>query len=95
MNHKICLHGLNIKKESQLLGLIGNKAPIKETKNKIKEKSLPGNDLLRYKSIKAISEKGCTVTCIYGIMGKEYSCGGRASGRENEAFSALAFFPME
>ncbi len=70
MTQKICLHGLGLKSEKQLLEKAEKVFAATAVKNKIKEKNLSDNDLLRYRSYKlrSRSRAGCRATCICGVM---------------------------
>lgn len=70
MKHKICLHGLGLKNKGQLLTLLQKLMPVSTVKNKIKEKYLAHEDLLKYKQTKfvPVGELGYKVTCISGVM---------------------------
>ncbi|MBR2219974.1 MAG: hypothetical protein IJ974_03205, partial [Phascolarctobacterium sp.] len=70
MKQKICLHGLGLKNKGQLLTVVQKLLPQSTVKNKIKEKYLANDDLLKYKRTKfvPVSEAGYKVTCISGVM---------------------------
>ena len=70
MKQKICLHGLGLKNKGQLLSVVQKLLPQSTVKNKIKEKYLANDDLLKYKRTKfvPVSEAGYKVTCISGVM---------------------------
>ena len=70
MKHKICLHGLCLKNKGQLLTTVQRLLPPSTVKNKIKEKYLANDDLLKYKCTKflPVNEVGYKVTCITGVM---------------------------
>lgn len=70
MKQKICLHGLGLKNKGQLLTIVQKLLPTATAKNKIKEKYLPNDDLLKYKRTKLVpvNDVGYKVTCISGVM---------------------------
>lgn len=70
MKYKICLHGLALKNKGQLLTVLQKLLPPSTVKNKIKEKYLANDDLLKYKRTKLVpvNDVGYTVTCISGVM---------------------------
>lgn len=67
---KICLHGLNIKHQNQILGLVRNKLPDCLSKYKVKDKYLPNDDMYKYREarFKPKSISGIFVSCSYGNM---------------------------
>lgn len=70
MKHKICLHGLCLKNKGQLLTTVQKLLPPSTVKNKIKEKYLSDDNLLKYKRTKFVPANpvGYKVTCISGVM---------------------------
>ncbi len=70
MKHKICLHGLCLKNKGQLLTTVQKLLPPSTVKNKIKEKYLSDDNLLKYKRTKfvPVNPVGYKVTCISGVM---------------------------
>ena len=70
MKHKICLHGLCLKNKGQLLTMVQKLLPPSTVKNKIKEKFLSDDNLLKYKRTKfvPVNPVGYKVTCITGVM---------------------------
>lgn len=70
MKHKICLHGLCLKNKGQLLTMVQKLLPPSTVKNKIKEKYLSDDNLLKYKRTKfaPVNPVGYKVTCISGVM---------------------------
>ncbi len=70
MKFKICLHGLALKNKGQLLTVVQKLLPQSTVKNKIKEKYLVSDDLLKYKRTKFVpaADVGYSVTCISGVM---------------------------
>ena len=70
MKHKICLHGLCLKNKGQLLTMVQKILPPSTVKNKIKEKYLSDDNLLKYKCTKfvPVNPVGYKVTCITGVM---------------------------
>lgn len=70
MKYKLCLHGLNVKNKGQLLESVKKALPLTAGKTKIKEKYLPDNDFIKYKSMKFryLDSKEVKVTCLFGVM---------------------------
>ena len=70
MKHKICLHGLCLKNKGQLLTMVQKLLPPSTVKNKIKEKYLSDDNLLKYKRTKfvPVNPVGYKVTCISGVI---------------------------
>ena len=70
MKHKICLHGLCLKNKGQLLTMVQKFLPPSTVKNKIKEKYLSDDNLLKYKRTKfaPVNPVGYKVTCISGVI---------------------------
>lgn len=70
MKHTICLHGLGLKNKGQLLTMVQKLLPPSTVKNKIKEKYLANDDLLKYKRTKFIpvNDLGYKLSCISGVM---------------------------
>ena len=70
MKHKICLHGLCLKNKGQLLTMVQKLLPPSTVKNKIKEKYLSDDNLLKYKRTKfvPVNPIGYKVTCISGVI---------------------------
>ncbi len=70
MKYKICLHGLVLKNKGQLLSVVQKLLPPSTVKNKIKEKYLANDDLLKYKRSKftPVVSAGYTVSCVSGVM---------------------------
>ena len=56
MKHKLCLHGLEVKNQAQLLNLAKRLLPDSTVKVKIKEKYFNDNDMYKYLSLIHISE---------------------------------------
>jgi len=67
---KICLHGLNIKHQNQLLGLVRNNLPDCLSKYKVKDKHLVDDDMFKYREarFKPKTVPGLSVSCAYGSM---------------------------
>ena len=70
MKHKICLHGLCLKNKGQLLTMVQKLLPPSTVKNKIKEKYLSDDNLLKYKRTKfvPVNPVGYKVICISGVI---------------------------
>ena len=51
MKHKLCLHGLEVKNQAQLLNLAKRLLPGSTVKVKIKEKYFNDNDMYKYLSL--------------------------------------------
>lgn len=70
MKYKICLHGLNVKNKGQLLESVKKALPLTAVKTKVKEKYLPDNDFIKYKSMKFryLDSKEVRITCLFGVM---------------------------
>lgn len=70
MRVKICLHGLEIKHQNQLLGLVRNLLPDCLSKYKVKDKYFDDDDTYKYREarFKPKSIAGLAVSCAYGSM---------------------------
>lgn len=70
MRMKICLHGLEIKHQNQLLGLVRNLLPDCLSKYKVKDKYLDDDDTYKYREarFKPKTIDGINVICAYGTM---------------------------
>lgn len=70
MKHTICLHGIGLKNKGQLVTAVQKLMPPSTVKNKIKEKYLANEDMLKYKRTKFVplNEAGYKLTCISGVM---------------------------
>ena len=49
MKHKLCLHGLGIKHQAQLLGAVKKLLPACNVKYKVKEEFFKNNDMYKYR----------------------------------------------
>ena len=57
MKHKLCLHGLEVKNQAQLLNLAKRLLPGSTVKVKIKEKYFNDNDMYKYRLTRFTPEK--------------------------------------
>ncbi len=72
MNNKgrICLHGLDVKHQAQLLGLIKKACPNYTVKYKVKEKYFGDNDMYkcRWARFKPKKDEGVRLCCAWGVL---------------------------
>ena len=76
MKHKICLHGLCLKNKGQLLTMVQKLLPPSTVKNKIKEKFLSDDNLLKYKRTKFVpvsSSAAVVSSSLPGLPSGSYS----------------------
>lgn len=70
MKHKLCLHGLGIKHQAQLLGAVKKLLPACNVKYKVKEEFFKNNDMYKYRMARFSPRGGADlrVSCCFGIM---------------------------
>lgn len=70
MKKKLCLHGLGIKHQAQLLGAVKRVLPACSVKYKVKEKTYKDNDMYRYRVARFSprTDRGYKVGCLFGVM---------------------------
>lgn len=67
---RICLHGLDVKHQAQLLGLVKRAWPVHTVKYKVKEKYFGDNDMYkcRWARFKPKTGVGVRLCCAWGVM---------------------------
>ena len=70
MKHKLCLHGLEVKNQAQLLNLAKRLLPGSTVKVKIKEKYFNDNDMYKYRLTRFTPENtdGIRLYCAWGTL---------------------------
>ena len=70
MKHKLCLHGLEVKNQAQLLNLAKRLLPGSTVKVKIKEKYFNDNDMYKYRLTRFTPENidGVRLYCAWGTL---------------------------
>ncbi|MGM9569886.1 MAG: CHAD domain-containing protein [Phascolarctobacterium sp.] len=73
MKAKLCLHGVDIKHQAQLLGLVKKLVPQASISYKVKEKYFPDNDMYkcrvaRFEPKARGAEAGYRVLCAWGVL---------------------------
>lgn len=72
MKQKICLHGIDIKHQAQLLGLVKKLLPPCTVKYKVKEKYFGDNDMYKCRlarfTPKVSGGATCSVICVWGVL---------------------------
>ena len=70
MKQKLCLHGLEVKHQAQLLNLIKKFLPGANVSYKIKEKYFPDNDMYKYRRARFTSAavSSLRVSCTWGVL---------------------------
>ena len=70
MKQKLCLHGLEVKHQAQLLNLIKKFLPGANVSYKIKEKYFADNDMYKYRRARFTSAavSGLRVSCTWGVL---------------------------
>ena len=73
MKAKLCLHGVEIKHQAQLLGLVKKLLPQAGISYKVKEKYFPDNDMYkcriaRFQPKTRGAEAGYRVLCSWGVL---------------------------
>ncbi|MDO4921452.1 MAG: CHAD domain-containing protein [Phascolarctobacterium sp.] len=67
---RICLHGLDVKHQAQLLGLVKKALPAHTVKHKVKEKYFSDNDMYKYRLARFMpkADNGARVCCAWGVL---------------------------
>lgn len=67
---RICLHGLDVKHQAQLLGLVKKALPANTVKHKVKEKYFSDNDMYKYRLARFTpkADNGVRVCCAWGVL---------------------------
>ena len=70
MKHRLCLHGLEVKNQAQLLNLAKRLLPGSTVKVKIKEKYFNDNDMYKYRLTRFMPENidGIRLYCAWGTL---------------------------
>ena len=70
MKHKLCLHGLEVKNQAQLINLAKRLLPGSTVKVKIKEKYFNDNDMYKYRLTRFTPENidGVRLYCAWGTL---------------------------
>ncbi len=70
MKQKLCLHGLEVKHQAQLLNLLKKFLPGANVSYKVKEKYFPDNDMYKYRRTRFTSTamRGLRVSCAWGVL---------------------------
>ena len=70
MKQRLCLHGLEVKHQSQLLNLIKKLLPAASVSYKLKEKYFHDNDMYKYRRSRFTSAAvpGVRVNCAWGVL---------------------------
>jgi len=71
MKQKICLHGVDIKHQAQLLGLMKKLLPLCTVKYKVKEKYFGDNDMYKCRMARftpKVKDAGYSVVCAWGVL---------------------------
>lgn len=70
MKHRLCLHGLEVKHQAQLLNLLKRLLPACKTKVKLKEKYFNDNDMYKCQLKRFVPQNsdGWRVECAWGVL---------------------------
>ena len=70
MKHRLCLHGLEVKHQAQLLNLLKRLLPACKTKVRLKEKYFNDNDMYKYRLTRFVPQNtdGWRVECAWGVL---------------------------
>ncbi len=70
MKHRLCLHGLEVKHQAQLLNLLKRLLPACKTKIKLKEKYFNDNDMYKYRLTRFVPQnaEGWRAECAWGVL---------------------------